>query len=322
MLGTLTRWVTGWPLGASILMVLAAAAAVLWRGGLRGDVGANRLEFLVMYGGFAVVLPLGFSAVGGLGGLAAALPASHLDWTGGQPPAALVGWWLLALWTFVDPAFHQRVLAAKDERTARLGIAVSICFWCLFDSMTTTAGLLARARLPDLAEPLSAYPALAEAVLPPILKGVFIAGVASSTLAALASTSLLAAVSLGRDAAGRLWAIPPGREEDWMRAGLLASSLFAVALALALPSVVALWYTVGSCVIPGLLVPLLAAYAEPLRVGPRTGFAASAAGVIASTAAWACGWQAPFFPGLAASLAVWAAGRLARAATEPAPSRP
>ena len=107
-----------------------------------------------------------------------------------------------------------------------------------------------------------------------------------------------------------------------MRAGLLASSLFAVALALALPSVVALWYTVGSCVIPGLLVPLLAAYAEPLRVGPRTGFAASAAGVIASTTAWAWGSQAPFFPGLAASLAVWAAGRLARAATEPAPSRP
>ncbi|TPW20395.1 MAG: hypothetical protein FD126_1736, partial [Elusimicrobia bacterium] len=275
MLGTLVHWAGGWPLPVCVGGVALLTVATLWRGGLRADVGANKLEAAVMFLGFAVILPFALSPAGGFGALSDALPATHLAWSGGQPFSALAGWWLIALWTFVDPGFHQRVLAAKDERTARLGILTSVALWALFDAMTTTAGLLARARLPDLADPLWAYPALAEAVLPPVLKGVFIAGVAASTLAATASTTLLAAVSLGRDAAGRALGAPEAAQEAWTRAALGAAALFGAGLALALPSVVALWYTVGSCVIPGLLVPLLAATSEPLRVGPRAGLASS-----------------------------------------------
>jgi SSS family solute:Na+ symporter len=309
MLGTLVHWASGRPLGACVAAVGALTVLTLWRGGLRADVGANRLEAVVMFLGFAVVLPFGLSAVGGFQGLAAALPASHLDWTGGQPPSALAGWWLIALWTFVDPGFHQRVLAAQDERTARVGILCSVALWALFDAMTTTAGLLARARLPELADPLSAYPALAEAVLPPVLKGVFLSGVAASTLAATASTTLLAAVSLGRDAAGRACGVGEDRQERWTKAALGASALLGVGLALALPSVVALWYTVGSCVIPGLLVPLVSATSQTLRVGPRAGLASSLAGVGAASAAWTLGSGLPFGWGLAASLAVWGPAR-------------
>lgn len=316
MLGTLAHWSTGWPLAACVLLAAGAATAFLWRGGLRADVGANRLEFLVMFGGFFVILPFAFAAAGGLQGLARALPPGHLSLTGGQPLSAIGGWWLIALWTFVDPAFHQRVLAAKDDRTARMGIVISVGFWCLFDAMTTSAGLLARARLPNLADPLAAYPALAQAVLPPVIKGIFIAGVASSTLAAAASTTFLSAVSLGRDAAGRLWRnADEETAETLTQAALLVSTLLAVGMALALPSVVALWYTVGSCIIPGLLVPLLASYCPPLRVGPRAGLACSLAGVGTATAAWAGGSAAPFLPGLGASLAVWAAGRILKRST-------
>ncbi|MBI3297070.1 MAG: hypothetical protein HYZ75_02825 [Elusimicrobia bacterium] len=310
MLGTLARWSTGWSLAVCVVLTAAASTVFLSRRGLRAGVGANRLEFPVMYLGFFVVLPFAFRAVGGFGGMAAALPTGHLDWTGGQSPATIGGWWLIALWTFVDPAFHQRVLAAKDERTARTGIALSAACWFVFDAMTTTAGLLARARLPDLAEPLAAYPALAEAVLPPLFKGLFIAGVASSTLAAAASTTLLSAISLGRDAAGRFG--PPADEETVQRrtgAALVVTAALGAAMALALPSVVALWYTVGSCLIPGLLVPMAAAYWEPLKVGPRAGLACSAAGVGAATLSWAGGAEAPFVYGLAASLTAWAAGR-------------
>lgn len=312
MLGTLLRWAGGWPLAACVAAVAALAAATLWRGGLRSDVAANRLEAVVMFAGFAVVLPFALADAGGPAGLAAALPPGHLDPTGGQPVSALAGWWLIALWTFVDPGFHQRVLAAQDEATARRGILASVALWALFDAMTTTAGLLARARLPDLAEPLAAYPALADAVLPPLLKGVFIAGVAASTLAATASTTLLAAVSLGRDAAGRALRATDAEQELWTRAALAAAVVLGAALALALPSVVALWYTVGSCVIPGLLVPLVSASVPGLRVAPAAGLAASLAGVGTASAAWALGSGLPFGWGLAASLAVWGAGRLSR----------
>lgn len=311
MLGVLARWVTGWPLAACVALVAAVSGAVLWRGGLRSDVGTNRLELLVMFGGFAVVLPFGLSAVHGWHALKAALPPSHLDLTGGQPLWTIAGWWMIALWTFVDPAFHQRVLAAKDDRTARIGIGVSVGFWFVFDLMTTMAGLLARAKFPHLRDPLSAYPALAQAVLPPVLKGLFIAGVSASALAACATKSLLSAVSLGHDAAQRFWDLPDVKAETLTRWGLVVALSISVVMAVAMPSVVALWYTLGSCVIPGLLVPLLTAYVKPLRVGPRAGFWCSAAGVGASTAAWRLGMEAPFFAGLAASVAVWTAGYLA-----------
>lgn len=306
MLGTLGRWVTGWPLWLCTAASLAAAAGFLFAGGLRADVWANRLEFLMMFGGFSLILPFAALHAGGPGFLRANLPPSHLDWTGGRPPLFLMTWFFLALWTFVDPAFHQRVCAAQDAATARKGICISILFWGVFDFMTTTTGLYARALLPDLKEPLQAYPALASLLLPSGVRGLFLAGVASSTLAALGSTSFLSAVSLGRDAAGRLLTMPPGDEEAWIRRGLLATCVLSLALALALPSVVALWYTVGSVVIPGLLIPLTVSYFPALRPGPRGALACSLAGCLTSSAAWALGSAAPFYPGLAASALVWA----------------
>mgnify|MGYP001615643420 FL=1 len=305
MLGTLAQWVTGWPLWLCLLMALVAAAGFLFAGGLRADVWANRLEFLVMFGGFSLILPFAVLRAGGTGFLAANLPPSHLDWTGGKPPLFLMTWFFLALWTFVDPAFHQRVCAAKDAATARRGICVSVLFWAAFDFLTTTTGLYARAMLPDLQEPLQAYPALASHLLPSGIRGLFLAGVASSPLAALGSTSFLSAVSLGRDAAGRIWTMRAEDEEAWVRRGLLATCALSFVLALALPSVVALWYAVGSVVIPGLLIPLTVSYFPALRPGPRGALACSLAGCLASSAAWALGDSTPFYPGLAASAVVY-----------------
>ncbi|MEK7747444.1 MAG: hypothetical protein AAB576_12335, partial [Elusimicrobiota bacterium] len=119
------------------------------------------------------------------------------------------------------------------------------------------------------------------------------------------STSFLSAVSLGRDAAGRIWTMRAEDEEAWVRRGLLATCALSFVLALALPSVVALWYAVGSVVIPGLLIPLTVSYFPALRPGPRGALACSLAGCLASSAAWALGDSTPFYPGLAASAVVY-----------------
>ncbi|MDE2293262.1 MAG: hypothetical protein KGL53_14360, partial [Elusimicrobia bacterium] len=138
--------------------------------------------------------------------------------------------------------------------------------------------------------------------------------VAASTLAACATKTLLSAVSLGHDAAQRFWDLADAKTETLTRWGLAATLALSVLMAVEMPTVVGLWYTLGSCVIPGLLLPLLTAYVEPLRVGPRWGLWCSLAGVGVSTAAWRLGAQAPFFPGLGASALVWAAGWAARRA--------
>jgi SSS family solute:Na+ symporter len=228
----------------------------------------------------------------------------------------ILGWGLIAVWTIVDPAFHQRCAAAGSPAVARRGILVSIGFWMVFDLMTTAAGLYARAALPSLGRATLAFPLLADATMPVFARGLFFAGISASIFAALQAKSLLAAVSLGRDFASRLKPADAAATQRRVRFGLIVAAAFSFALALLVPSVVDLWYAVGSAVIPGLLLPMLGVYLPRLRIGGRwaaaaslSGFAASLAWVVAARRLGAppLGLEPPF-PGLALSGLVWLAG--------------
>lgn len=316
MAGTLLSHLSGMPMAPAMAAAAAASLLLLWRGGLNADVAANRLQIVVMFAGFALILPFAFKAVGGPAALAARLPAGHLSWTGGMGPWKILGWWLIAVWTIVDPAFHQRCAAAESPATARRAILVSIGFWMIFDLLTTAAGLYARAVLPTLDSPTLAFPRLADATMPAFARGLFLAGVSASLFAALQGTSLLSAVSLGKDLAGRLRPTDEDGQQRRVRLALAATGLLAFVLARLVPSVVDLWYAVGSAVIPGLLLPMLGVYVPRLRVGPRWAAAASLSGFSASLlwvaaarrlGAAPLGVEAPF-PGLVLSALVWAAG--------------
>ncbi len=112
-------------------------------------------------------------------------------------------WFFIALWTLVDPAFHQRCYAAKDGKTAKRGILVSILFWFVFDFMTTTAGLYARAALPASSQPMYSYPLLAEVTLPAVAKGMFYIGMLATIMSTLSSLTLISAITIGKDIVGR-----------------------------------------------------------------------------------------------------------------------
>jgi SSS family solute:Na+ symporter len=313
MAGTLLSHLSGLRLAPATAAAGAAALILVWRGGLRADVAANGLQIVVMFAGFALVLPYAIGAVGGPAQLAAKLPAGHLTWTGGMSSWKIVGWWLIAVWTIVDPAFHQRCAAAQSPAVARRGILISIGFWAVFDLMTTAAGLYARAAVPSLAQPALAYPALAAAVMPVFARGLFLAGVSSSIFAALQAKSLLAAVSLGRDFGSRLKPAGASVTQRRVRAALIAAAVLSFALTLLVPSVVDLWYAVGSAVIPGLLLPMLGVYVPRWRVGGAWAAAASLSGFLLSLA-WVIAARRlgapplglePPFPGLILSALIW-----------------
>ena len=320
MVGTVLSHLSGLPLSAAMAVAAAVGLGLLVRGGLRSDVWSNRLEILFMFAGFFLVLPFAAARLGGPAALRGGLPPGHLSLAGGLRPLQILTWWAIAVWTVVDPAFHQRCAAAEGPGVARRGILVSIALWAAFDLMTTAAGLYARLALPGLDDPLLAFPRLADKVLPQLARGIFFAGMSSSILAALQATGLLSAVSLGKDGLGRLLGADEEAQERWSRAGLVVTGLLAWCLALALPSVVGLWYAVGSAVIPGLLLPLLGVYFAGLRVAPAWAFPASLGGWSASTA-WLLWGRTigrsplgiePLFPGLAVSGALWGAGLLSR----------
>jgi SSS family solute:Na+ symporter len=333
MLSVFLQLLFGWNMMTCILVTTIVAASYLYVGGFRSDVETDVLEFFLMFAGFAVIIPFCFMKYGGFEFLTSHLPPLHLTWHGGNSAQYILVWFFIALWTLVDPAFHQRCYAAKDGTVAQRGILLSIIFWCVFDFMTATAGLYARAAIPHLDQPMMAYPMLAEAILPPIAKGLFYVGMLATIMSTLNTLVFVSAQTLGRDMMLRISIRNSGSEANLFSAnnstsytqlGFIISLLLSIVLAVTMPSVIQMWYTIGTIVIPGLLIPLMASYFESLKIPARYAFLAMLTGWLTSL-----GWLIagntnsvggglypfgiePMYPGLVVALVLWGVGRIKR----------
>jgi SSS family solute:Na+ symporter len=212
-------------------------------------------------------------------------------------------------------------------------------FWLIFDMMTLTVGLYARAALPVLEQPVMAYPLIAEALLPPVAKGFFFVGLLATMMSTLNTLMFVSGTTIGRDLWGRLRRTEHGgrsREEEEraerrrVQAGMVVSCILAIVLAMAIPSVIKLWYAIGTTLVPGLLVPLVTSYFDGLRADAKTAFRSMLAGWLTSLLWLLAGWQQqygsadlypfgiePMFPGLLMSVLVWLWGvRIGKRKTE------
>lgn len=326
MLSIFLQMLFGWSLIVCLIVAAVVTLSYLFLGGFRSDVHTDIAEFILMFSGFAVILPFCFIRLGGWEFLQATLPPLHLTWHGGNTTQYILVWFFIALWTLVDPAFHQRCYAAKDGKTAQRGIFWSIGFWCIFDFMTATAGLYVRAIYPELDQPVKAYPMLAEAILPPVAKGMFYVGMLATIMSTLNSLAFISAQSLGRDIYGRARGHKgqaAGETKRFIRWGLVGSFALSVVISLAIPSVVQIWYTIGTVVVPGLLIPLMASYFHSLRIPARFAFWSMLLAWTTSLG-WLLAGQLgvetgnypldvePMYPGLAIGILLWSFGRIAQ----------
>jgi SSS family solute:Na+ symporter len=327
MLGILAQLIFGVNLTLCVVITTFITVFYLYHGGFRSDVWVNVFEFLMMFIGFALIVVFSYSKFGGLEFIDSRVPPLHLTWHGGKPIEYIAVWFFIALWTLVDPAFHQRCYAAKDGATAQRGILVSILFWMIFDFMTSMAGLYARAALPPLAEPMYSYPLLAEVALPPLIKGIFYIGMLATIMSTLSSLTLISAITVGKDIVGRWKNVSDDSiiVRQWTNIGLVLTALFSIALALIVPSVVNIWYTIGTCIIPGLLIPVLASYFEKLKIPASFAFGAMISGWLISTGSLVSGYLnmhqgqplywfgiEPMYPGLFVALLWWGWGKLSK----------
>ncbi len=276
-----------------------------------------------MYGGFALLLGFLVARHGTLAFLAPRVPATHWVWHGGNGAGAILVWYLIALEAMIDPAFWQRAYAARDPRIAKHGVLWSIAFWIVFDFLTTACGLYARALLPNLADPVYAFPRLANLTLPPVALGLFYLGMIATVMSTIDSYAFIAATTVGRDFVWRLRGGDPARIPAWSRVGLWVAAAWAALIALAKPSIVTIWHDLGSVVTPVLLLPVLLATAGRGRPGPRGALLLMLLpGVVAlgwvlwkslplARGAYPYGIE-PIYPGLAASLVAWPLARLLR----------
>ncbi|MBS4033828.1 MAG: sodium:solute symporter family protein [Ignavibacterium sp.] len=254
----------------ALIISLFLSISYLIKGGFRSNVYADAFQFFVMFGGFIIIFVVSLINFGGLEFITSNIPETHLSVTGGASPGFIIVWFLIAMWTFADPGFHQRSFAAKSGSIAVKGILISIGFWLVFDFLTTATGLYAKALLPDLDQPIWAFPLLAEKVLAPGLKGVFYAALFATILSTLNSFFFLSATTISRDLVYKI-----KREKNELNLkkytvlGLFISGILSSLIAYFIPSVIEIWYTIGSLFIPGIIMPVISAYYPQIQVSKK-----------------------------------------------------
>lgn len=268
MLGTLISMLFGWDMWISMTVGSVISILLLYTGGLKADIIANTLQFVLMYLGFGVLFYFSLTELGSISDMNAKLPTSHLRADGGLSIQYILAWYVIAFQTFIDPSFHQRCAAAKNPRTAYRGIMISIVFWMIFDFLTLMAGLYAVAYF-QISPSINAFPTIANSILPPVWKGLFFVAMLATIMSTLESYTFLSASTIGNDLFAKIFKIPQGRIHIATRWGLLISSISAIFLALLLPSAIDLIYKTSSIAVPALIVPLVLSYSRRYYISRR-----------------------------------------------------
>ncbi|NWJ44084.1 hypothetical protein HX837_07795, partial [Marine Group I thaumarchaeote] len=257
ILATLFDFVWGIPifwalvLGASLSLVYAVT------GGFSAVVRTDKLQFFLMFTGFAILLSSAYFEYGGISFLTANTPEFAFSIPGNFSWTFIFVWGFIALITFIDPGFYQRSFAGQSLKTVQRGILISVGFWVIFDCMTVLSGLYALAVLPVVET--SPYLDLAALLLPPFAKGMFLVSLFAIVMSTVDSFTFISAYTMGRDLPIVLGLkLTEEKMIQLTRVGLGVTALFSIWLALYFEYAVDIWYLVGSFVVPALLIPLIA----------------------------------------------------------------
>ena len=268
MVGTILNYFLGIPLFYGIFGGMIISSIYLYTAGYRSDIYTDVFQFFLMFIGFSLLLFFSFRNLGDFNFLIKNLDPEYLKPFSNLSTDYIIVWFLIGLWTFVDPGFHQRSYAAKNEKVAVYGIFVSIFFWILFDFLTTTTGLYAKARLPYLENPVYSFLIFADTILPSFIKGLFFIGIFATIISTLNSFTFISAQTIGNDIFKKIIK-KSSSEVQLVKLGLIITIIFSTIIAVVIPSVIELWYTIGSLFMPGILLPIIASYYEQFRLGEK-----------------------------------------------------
>ena len=256
-LGILIKFIFNIHLIWGLFIASGFSIAYVWNGGLSAIVKTDYFQMMLMFSGFIILVAYSWAESVSPIELFRSVSYSHIDPLGGNTIQYILVWFFIATWTIIDPSFFQRCSSVDKPETAKKGLILSIGFWFLFDVLTITAGLYAFIFIvPET--PMMAYPLLAYKVLPPGLFGVFVVSLFAIIMSTIDSMSFVNAITFGRDI---VWRMRPKEAKKnpvyLVKRGLIAVAILSILLSVAIPSVIKLLYTLGSIVIPGLILPFI-----------------------------------------------------------------
>lgn len=257
MMGILLTQAFGLPLLPSIVIGTVVSVAYIVKGGLRSDVYANVVQVILMYLGMLLLTGHAIAEFGSPVTMWNSLPPVSLEVPGAIGWAGVLGWFMIAMQTFIDPNFFVRTVAATSDRVARRGLAICVLCWIVYDSLQLLAGLYIVAYAPST-EPTTSYLSFAGAVLPPISNGLFFASLLAAVMSTLDGYALSSATMLANDilpSIGRRL----GPVQSY-RAALVVVSITGALIAYIVPSIIDIIFFSGSIAVSAILVPLIVSY--------------------------------------------------------------
>lgn len=269
----------GWDPVVALALSVGVCVVYTVMGGLWADAISDTVQFVLMCVSMAVAIPVALNWVGGWE-FTQHLPVDdvtgvrqHLTATGGLRPGIIIAWTIGALTVFVEPAFYQRIFAARDHRSIIRALLVGIVLWASYDWGVTMIGLIARSAaeqglLDGDLEGKHALVAVCLQTLPLGLKGLFIGGVLAAAMSSVDSYSLLASGNVVYDIARPLWPRPLSDRALVIatRIGIFGVMLVAVAASLAFDRITDAWVFMSGALASVVFVPVMGAiWLKPRR---------------------------------------------------------
>lgn len=322
MLGLLLQFMIGGSGSVIFYAILISIFSIgyISLGGFDAVVRTDMLQMILMYVGFIFLLIFSIHYFGSPLKLWNSVPPVYRNLSGGHSIQFVFVWFFIALWTFVAPSFHQRSAAAESPKVAQKGIVISVLFWILFDFLTVTCGMYSFMILGHIDKAEMAYPYLADKILPMGLRGLFYVALLATIMSTMDSYLFLAGQTLGRDLLAKLF--PQSRRVTVTRISVTLAAVIGILLIMVYPSVITLWYVIGSVMIPGLLVPVLGIYLPLFRlkrpyvlatiiISTTVSLIWLIIGTMHQTGEYSEAYLGiePFYPGLALSFIFWLMGR-------------
>ena len=241
-------------------LVLGSFLSIVYAitGGFSAVVRTDKLQFVLMFSGFAILLYSAYTQYGGLSFLIKNTPEYAFLIPGNFSWTFIFVWGFIALITFIDPGFYQRSFAGQSLQTVQKGMLISVGFWVIFDCMTVLSGLYALAILPTVNS--SPYLDLAAQLLSPIAQGIFLVSLFAIVMSTVDSFTFISAFTIGKDIPKVLeLKLSDQKVIQLTQLGLGITAIISIILAHQFEHAIDIWYLMGSFAVPTLLIPLIVA---------------------------------------------------------------
>jgi len=257
-------------MGLTVAVLLSGTIILVYTalGGLKAVIYTDVFQMVVLLVGIVfIAVPIGLWQVGGWNGMvehftANPATASLVDW-GAVGWKRALGWFfsIFPVW-FISIAAMQRIIAARDEKTARrafllTGVPIE---WPLFAIGSTLVGLMARMLMPEISDPELATPMIIMELLPVGITGIVIAAYIAAVMST-ADSVLMGPVAIFTNDIYRKRLRPDASESSLVmvaRVTTLVLGALGIGMAYLVPNVLDLVlyaYTFGAA---GLFFPMLA----------------------------------------------------------------